>query len=735
MVLTDWLKRLGTSRRTSLPTGGRRLAIAAAAASVFATGCTATDYWRLFNENKVTGEVALDANARIPYAPPVTAVIADDPSPVLVPAPRTVRNLDQAKYREITLDEAMRFALANSKIMRDLGTAILRSPETVETRFVTASQYTDPQYGPEAALAAFDAQFSTRAFFQNNDRVFNNRFQGGGTFQYQQDLDVYETEISKRSATGTAFALRNTTTYDANNAPANLFDSAWWNVLEGEVRHPLLQGGGLEFNRIAGPDAVPGVYRGVVVARVNNEISQTDFEMGLRNFVSDVSNSYWELYYAYRVLDARKKARDEALLVLQRYEAQAEQDRVGVDRVALAREQYFRFEREVEEALSGRPLPGTQTDPGGGALRGIGGVLVAERRLRLLMGWPINDECLLRPATEPLMADVQFDWPSVVSEATMRRTELRRQKLVVKRRELELTAARNFLSPRLDALAQYRLRGFGDDLLGPTGQQFNSALDTFASGNYQEWQLGVEFSMPLGFRRGHAAVQNAELLVARERAVLHEQERRVVHDLSNAIAEKDRAYLAAVTNLERLKAADTLLRQLQSQEAEGRGNTGEGAVNLDRMLDAQRRVAEAETDYYLVMTAYEVALKNVAFEKGSLLDYHDVYVAGGDETRAVQDNASQTVPGLPPASLPPVPAPVPEPNADGGNAAPPSPFSNPPAERSYEEPPAQPNSSRPFAPTESTPVSSSRARRPFATVANEPLPQVKAFGRFDAPVQ
>ncbi len=638
MFLEKWLTRLARRRTGQRALARRRFAVTAATMTFVAAGCTSADAWRLFNNNRTTGEVALDAPARIPYAPPVTTVVPDDPSPVLTRAPFTVRNIEQVQYREISLDESVRYALANSKVMRELGTAILTAPESVPTRYITASQYTEPQFGPEAALAAFDAEFATRAFFENNDRVFNNRFQGGGTFEYQQDLNVYEAEVRKRAATGTAFALRNTTQYDANNAPANLFDSAWWNILEGEVRHPLLQGGGLEFNRIAGPDAVPGVYRGVVVARVNNEISQADFEIGLRDFVSDVSNAYWELYYAYRLLDARKKARDEAYGVLEKFEARANEGGVGTDRVALAREQYFRFQREVEEALSGRPLPGTQTDPGGSALRGTGGVLVAERRLRLLLGWPINDDCLLRPSTEPILADVQFDWPSAVSEATMRRSELRRQKLVVKRRELELTAAQNFLSPRLDALAQYRFRGFGDDLAGSGSPRFNNALDTFSTGDFQEWQLGVEFSMPIGFRRGHAAVQHAELLVARERTVLHEQERRVVHDLSDAIAEKDRAYLASMTSLEQLTASDTLLRSLQQEEAQGRGVGGEGAVNLDRLLDAQRRVAEAEAEYYLNRTAYEVALKNVAYEKGSLLDYQNVYVSGGEESRDAQTN-------------------------------------------------------------------------------------------------
>jgi hypothetical protein len=308
----------------------------------------------------------------------------------------------------------------------------------------------------------------------------------------------------------------------------------------------------------------------------------------------------------------------------------------------------------------------------------------------------------------------------------MRRSELRRQKLLVKRRELELTAAKNFLSPRLDALAQYRFRGFGDDLTGPGGPRFNNALDTLSSGDFQEWQLGVEFSMPIGFRRGHAAVQNAELLVARERAVLQEQERRVVHDLSNAIAEKDRAYLAAITTLERLKAADTLLRSLQQEEAQGRGGAGEGAVNLDRLLDAQRRVAEAEAEYYLNRTAYEVALKNVAFEKGSLLDYHDVYVTGSDESRTIQASATSVPPGPPAEGVPPTPAPVPE-------AAP-----LPEPEAPADQPPVEP--ANPFGSTSATSPETS----PFASITRpwaggepvrEIVPTIRPNGGFDAQLE
>ena len=83
--------------------------------------------------------------------------------------------------------------------------------------------------------------------------------------------------------------------------------------VEGKIRHPLPPGAGVEYNRIAGPGAKPGVYNGVLVARIRSDISIADFELGLRDYVSNVENAYWDLYFAYRDLDIKIQARDEAL--------------------------------------------------------------------------------------------------------------------------------------------------------------------------------------------------------------------------------------------------------------------------------------------------------------------------------------------------------------------------------------------------------------------------------------
>lgn len=545
-------------------------------------------------------------------------------------APVTVRDrvgIEQQSYRDLSLDEVLQIAMRNSDILRELGGTVIRNPSSVLTRLRPGLNKNDPRFSPEAALAAFDAQLTASAFFSNNDQLYNNPFFAGGTNQFTQDLHEYNVELSKRTATGSQFSLRSSSIHNANNAPGNIFRSAWDTYVEGEVRQPLLQGAGLQFNRIAGPGATPGVYNGVLLAKVNNDLSETDFQVAIRNYINNVTNSYWDLYFAYRDLDARSRAMKRSLEAWNRIRARQESDLETGAAEALAREQYFRFKSEVDEALTGRVTQGTRSGNGstGGTLEGVGGVQTSERRLRLLIGLPISDGQWIRPLDEPTEADIVFDWDTIRSEAMQRRAELRRQQLVVHKREMELLASKNFLNPRLDAVGRYRYRGFGDDLLRTQDGNSNtaSAVGNLLGGGQQEWFLGVEYEMPLGYRRGHLAVQNAELMLSRERIVQREQQREIVHDLSNAVSDAARAYQACENSLNRYIAASELLA---SYEAQDDNNLD---IDVDHLLDSQRRLVDAEIRYHRSRAEYGLALKNVHLEKGSLLQYHNLFIFEG----------------------------------------------------------------------------------------------------------
>ena len=162
-----------------------------------------------------------------------------------------------------------------------------------------------------------------------------------------------------------------------------------------------------------------------------------------------------------------------------------------------------------------------------------------------------------------------------------------------------------------------------NDRGAPAGQ-FDNAYGNLTSGDFQEWQLGVELSVPIGFRRAHAGVRNAELMLARDRALLRDQQREVIHELSDAIAEMDRTFVVAQTSYNRLMASRQQLAAL--------------VVPCTKRTRKCRSICcstpsggwpEAESRYYRALAEYAMATKNVHFVKGTLLDYDGVYLAEG----------------------------------------------------------------------------------------------------------
>jgi len=180
----------------------------------------------------------------------------------------------------------------------------LNTPAGVHTKYDAAITEADPRYGVPGALSAYDTTLSASTYFEKNDKALNNVFFGGGTRLLRQDAMVVQAQLTKRAMTGTEFTLRDYIDYDANNSPGNQFPHAYQNNIEMEFRHPLMQGGGISFNQIAGPSGTPGMINGVIIARINTDISLGEFEIAVRDMVSDVENAYWDLYFGYRDLDA-----------------------------------------------------------------------------------------------------------------------------------------------------------------------------------------------------------------------------------------------------------------------------------------------------------------------------------------------------------------------------------------------------------------------------------------------
>jgi len=522
------------------------------------------------------------------------------------------------EYWTLKLEDAIRYALENGKVLRSIGgqvqgppTLLTSNPNAAPTIYDPAIVETDARFGINAGLSLFDPQWNTDLFWERNHepRNVNSVFSNSLPLELSQDVAQFDTLLTKTTATGMVVSVGNTASYDLErNNPTLQSPHDWQTSFQMELRQPLLQGYGVEYNRIAGPGAIPGFNQGVLIARINSDIALATFEAGVRQLVSDVEVAYWELYYAYRNKDTAVQGRDSALQTWQKVYAQYVHGAEGgyASAEAQAREQYFLFRSLAEQAQSA--------------------LYQNESKLRYMMGITPTDGRMIRPADDPTTARITFEYSQILTEAMARSPEIREARWRVKQRELELIAAKNYLLPRVDLDARYRWLGLGDKLVDQGNSSTNGgAFDNLGSGEFQDWHIGIQAQVPIGFRKQKDGVVNAEMTVARDRAKLKETELEVDHQLAFAFRDMLDSLALADTNFNRRLAAEREVAAVQA--AYDAGQTNVDVLNV--LLTAQRNLAQAESDYFRSITNYAKAISQVHFRKGSLLEYNGVYLTEG----------------------------------------------------------------------------------------------------------
>ncbi len=560
--------------------------------------------------------------------------------------PRRIRNPRKDEIWNLDLEEALHTALANNEIIRDNGqflspgNRLLSNPDFVQSVYDPALQDTSTlfgQNGVEAALSEFDAQFTANMLFGRNQSISEsgsfNSIQAGDTLA--TDSGDFRATLSKIFANGSQLSIQHNVLYQSFNngtsgsANPRLFQSYFTNNssatqnggtpgLEFDYRQPMWAGGGTRFTRIAGPISrrptlqnVPQVNQGVVISRIRTDIALADFEQATIGLVKDVEDVYWELYLAYRAYDTDTTARNSFLHTWREVKAKTDQGLEGGSAAdeAQARDSYFDARAASENSLSN--------------------VYNTEGRFRRLLGLPVNDGRIIRPANEPTTAEFLPDWRTSLVEALTRRVELRKQKWNIKSLEFQLEAAKSLTNPRLDFVARYQINGFGDQLFGGaehapsvsgSNGRSNSFYENLLSTNQTGGGLGFELSMPIGFRAAHSQVRNLELKLAKARAALGSQEFEISHELANAFRQADTTFQTAQTYFNRRRAAE---RRVQANDAQYRA--GKGSVDL--LLRAQISLATAEKAYYQSLVGYNRAILDMKYRKGTLMEDNSVFLS------------------------------------------------------------------------------------------------------------
>ncbi|MDA8563315.1 TolC family protein [Mariniblastus sp.] len=517
--------------------------------------------------------------------------------------PLTNKSELPAEFVDISLDDAIAIALSNVEVLRSLAATVVQNTQGANTTFDPAIQSTDPNFGVEAALSAFDTSLNSALQYSNLDDTFNNASTTGSANVVQQNLVDFTFGLDKVTAAGTQLSLDSNLTYTDSTNPALLFPTAFDTSWQASVRQPLLQGRGSLFNRIAGPTSAPGFLggSGFLISRSNHDISVVEFERNVNRMILEIINAYWQLDLECENFASIKVSRDASQETWNISKARFNNGLPGgeADREAQARAQFYQFQSQLTQSLTR--------------------VLQAEADFRRLLGLPQSDARFYRPSDSPQTAESVFDWSSMASKALEGRPELRQQRKLIEQRQLLLIASKSFTQPRLDAIATYRNNGFGDNLFG-TGPQFSGALNEAFDGNFDEWEFGLTLDTPLGFRRAQAGVRNAELQLMRERAVLAELKSQILHDLGSAVRTVDQGF--DVLELSQL-GAEAFQESVDSRTVAYRADS----VGFEDLLDAQQRLLDAQLAFHVAKTDYELAIAQVQFESSQLLREYAINLA------------------------------------------------------------------------------------------------------------
>ncbi|HTZ97564.1 MAG TPA: TolC family protein [Terriglobales bacterium] len=348
-----------------------------------------------------------------------------------------------------------------------------------------------------------------------------------------------------------------------------------------QLRQHLLAGFGF------GPN-----LRYIRIARNNREISDVAFREQVIATVSQIENIYWDLVNAYE--DVKVKERS-----LELAEKTLSDDREQVKIGAIAPMEVMKA--ESEEASASQDLLLSQNELQLQELL-IKNAVTRDLSDPVLASAPVTPtDTMSIPEKEPV-TPIQ----DLIGDAQEHRPELAEARMDLSNREITRKAAANALRPQVDLVAWYGTYGlggvetpFGTDNGGSASTGgYSSAFNDLFKNNSPDYAVGFNISIPLRNRAAQADQIRSQLEY--RQAQLHLQQ------LQNQIGiEVRNAQFALIQNRSRVEAARKA-RDLAQQtfDIEQKKKTL-GASTSNLVLQAQRDLAQAESNFVSAMSTYE----------------------------------------------------------------------------------------------------------------------------------
>jgi outer membrane protein TolC len=561
--------------------------------------------------------------------------------------PRTTNDPEAQEIWPMTLQEAIKIGLDNSEVVRviSLGAQGIPiggfEPDPLEHRRRVGARgraRSATVYDPAIqetqiaqALSAFDTALTTSLLWGHSVTPFNNGFQAGAFTQagsvpvvFIQDTAQFQAAVQKRTATGAQIGVTHNINYNYSNSPNNVFPSAYTVNTQLQLVQPLLGSAPLPGQQAGRPSGLEANRAPIVIARLNADSAVWRFKSEVMASVRSIEQQYWSLSQQQVQLWSSETAVSLGEEILRREQSELEVGRGTRADVAEAQQRLEQFRLDFVTRTSD--------------------VITTERQLRNILGLPPADNRRIVPVTAPTEARMEPDWDASLAQMVTFQPDIVQQQLQVRVSELQLLLARNQLLPVLNFNALYQFNGLGDNLDSAEANMTGAALRAIdplqaaqqrAAGvnsqprdfdNFQQWQVGFTFAMPLGMRAPLANNKQAQLALLRQRAYLQQIVHQTTHSLARFFVEVDANYKQFKT-ASRLRAAAA--QRLEAQKA----FYEEGRITIDRYLDSVAQFADAVAREAQFKTTYNISIVALEEAKGTLLGYDNIAVAEGPSPR------------------------------------------------------------------------------------------------------
>jgi outer membrane protein TolC len=514
-----------------------------------------------------------------PIDPAATQPRRDGPPPATGPAIGSTEPVIRMPLREL-----VQRATANNLDVRVAGYA----PAIEQTRVTEAEARFDPVFFTNVQLGNnYTLSPSAENPFFGAAGTDVTRFRSvSGQVGLRQDLE-----------SGGRVELRYEPSW-AQQKPATFEPNPWYGSdLVLQVTQPLLRDFGADVNRAR-----------IVINRNNQRISLLDFRETLERNISDLERAYWQLVQALREVRIAEELLDRTLTTANILWERRRQD--------VGRQQLSQANSSLETR---RTI----------LIRARARVRDLSDQIKRLMNdpeFPVAGQTLILPADEPLKDQIRFDLEDQIATALEYRFELGQQQIRVDSAGVAADVARNNLLPQLNLIGSVGVQGLGED--------YFYAVEDQAEFHYIDYTVGLQLEIPIGNRAARAIWRRAQL----QRSQAVDQYRALVDqvalDVKVAMREVETTWDEMVGSARARYAAADALAAVEEQE---RANERLTPEFVNRKLDLQAQLAQAQSREAEATSNYMNALSGLERAKGTLLRYNNIVM---EESPLDQQTAS-----------------------------------------------------------------------------------------------